>query len=879
MEENKNLNSVSQPETESSLVQPKPKKKILLIELVIAIIAVAVIALILSAKKLEPQNITSSNPSSNSSSPIIYQLALADVPFVRQTIDTKPEIAQNFSLSEIKNIQDMEKAYGFTFSSDELAKLEQNKFVIKNLLDTNLPGANGLSVYDNNREFVALYQKIGGDFDYKNRTQANAVFISSDVMMNLFSILSADLLKETENNYLYDQTLSITKVMYDQASERLTKATSADEQKQWTKVRNYFAVPYVLLSNSVKPMTARDYWNSSYAEKGMSVEAAQSAYQSKDKDADSYQKDESFVKGLNLGTDNEKAVLADLKQAYDASESKGIPAIFEEEFNALPPKIQVKIPFTLFKPRGTYTSSSLRRQYFRAVQWYQQIPFLLASKDLTNYAVDIGELVNGSADVQKQYKSFSSLIAFIVGESDDLDVSDYAAAVSDLGSAKAHDTEAVTGYLVKRKPESKIKAMPVNIDPDAGVTVADEIKALRGMRFMSAKFIPDSYWTSRLTQGDEEPEINGKKLPGMASSLEVMSILGSPYAISHLKDLPYYAESKQAVDARLAELKSEAKGWSDSYWQSNLYTSTLWSVSGMFNWLDSNRSTLPQFMQSSLWNAKTLLTGSAFWTELRHTSLLYAKQSFAEKGAGGSDSCDLRKVPEPPKGYVEPQAEAYDRLYYTAKRLLGEYKAREFKLQNLPKLENYIQLLNTVREYTKLELENNIFNEEVITKTRHSSDDNKDCVEYFISLGSAVKRSDKSYLNPDSRWEELRKKMIDQMASVLPIPVEGPILQIKDKRTAVVADIHTDKDGNVLEEGTGVPRIIFVAVKDANGPRLTIGFTYSQYETITGGDRLTDEAWQSNFYTDAGGDYSITYKPKNTWPTINLWFRELLGNK
>ncbi len=94
---------------------------------------------------------------------------------------------------------------------------------------------------------------------------------------------------------------------------------------------------------------------------------------------------------------------------------------------------------------------------------------------------------------------------------------------------------------------------------------------------------------------------------------------------------------------------------------------------------------------------------------------------------------------------------------------------------------------------------------------------------------------------------------------------------------AVVADIHTDKDGGVLEEGTGVPRVIFVAVKDANGPRLTVGFTYSQYETI-GSERLTDETWQNNFYTDSG-DYSITYKPKSAWPNINPWFQELLGTK
>lgn len=862
---------------ESPVPPNKPKPKILWIGLIaVAVIVIGVIFVLAAKRSRTPGAPNGASKKLDSSSPVLFQAALVNVPFVRQAISIKPEIAKNFSLSEVSNIHDMEKAYGFTFTQDELAKLGQNKFVIKNLLDTNLPGPEGLIVSDNNREVAALYGKVAGDPDYKNRTQANAVFISSDSMMNLFSILSADLLKETENKYLYDRTLAMTKVLYEEASKKLQQAGSADERNQWTKVRNYFAVPYALLSTFMKPVTAEDYWKSDYSSKGLSLEDVQADYEAKDKDADAYQKAADFVKGLKLGTDNEAAVLTDLKKAYDASEARGIPTIFAAEFNALPANIQVKIPFTLFKPRGTYTSSSLRRQYFRAIQWYQQIPFLLGSKDLTSYAVGIGQLMHSSPEIEKQYQSFASLIAFIVGESDDLDVSDYAAAVNDLGPDKVRDQQALGDYLTARKPDAKIKAMPVDLSPGAEVSVEDELRALRGMRFMSQKFIPDSYWTSKLTQGDETPAVNGQSLPDKASSLEVMSILGSPYAATHLSDLPFYAGNKEAVDTRLAELKSEAAKWSDDYWRSNLYTSTLWTVSGLFSWLTGNHSMLPQFMQSPLWEAKTLLTASGFWTELRHTSLLYAKQSFAEKGSGDSDACDLRKVPEPPKGYVEPQAEAYDRLYYAAQRLAAEYKARGFELKNSSHLENYIQLLNTVREYTKLELENNAFSEATVTKTRHSEEDNKDCVEYFIAPESAISRDDGN--QSASRWEELRVALVWQMQAALPVPVEGPILQIKDKRTAVVADIHTDKDGGILEEGTGVPRVIFVAVKDANGPRLTVGFTYSQYETISQ-ERLTDEAWQSNFYTDLGGDSSITYKPKSAWPSINKWFQGLLGSK
>jgi hypothetical protein len=374
------------------------------------------------------------------------------------------------------------------------------------------------------------------------------------------------------------------------------------------------------------------------------------------------------------------------------------------------------------------------------------------------------------------------------------------------------------------------------------------------------------------------------KLPRSASSLEVMTILGSSYAQSQLPKLSFYASYKEAIDTRLGELKTEAIGWGGEYWQSNQVTSILWTISGLFDWLNKNKTVAPEFMQSPLWDAKTLLTGSAFWTELRHTNILYAKQSFAEKGGGGDDGCDARKIPPPAEGYIEPQPQAYDRLYFAARSLSEEYKARGLDLQNLPKLQKYIDLLNIVREYTKLELENAAYTEPIISK-KVQMYDNSDCTQNFISPDVSIKRDKDQYaLNADDQWvaalsraEELRVGIANRMRDILPSPVEGSILPIKDKRAAVVADVHTSDEG-ILEEGTGVPRVIFVAVKDANGARLTVGFTYSQYEFLSD-SRLTDEDWQNKFYTNDGGDYQITYQPKSAWPTVPIWYQQLLGTK
>jgi hypothetical protein len=817
----------------------------------------------------------------------------ADAPFEQQPINIAsttpyyvvgqnssiPAVAQDFSISEIQNLEEMQKTYGITFTREDLTQLEQNKFIVKNLLDTKLTP---VSVFKGNeREFVSLYSKVAGAKDYKKRTQANAVFVSSDLLMHLFSILSIELLKETENKYLYPQVFAITQKLYNDASQKIQKAGNED-RKEWEKVRNYFAIPYALLSTMAKPVTAQDYWSSYKNLNVNSVGEMLAQYQKNDITADSYERTASFVKNLQLDSDSEAEVLADIKMIYN-TQNKGLPKIFETEYQKITGDIKFEIPYSLFKVRGSYTSNSLRRQYFRAVQWYQQVPFFTNSPELTKYALKIGELLSDDADILKQYNSISALLETIIGGSDDLDASDYAQAVTDLGK-NALDGQKLKSFLDDRKPQTRIKAMSAIYTTVGEVDLKDVINATRGMRFFSQKFTPDSYWMEQLTQGDEKPAVNGMKLPRNVSSLQVMTILGSAYAQSQLPKLSFYPAYKKAIDTRLMELKSEAASWDDSYWRSNQTTNILWSIAGLFEWFQKNKLAAPRFMQSPLWETKTLMTGSAFWTELRHTNILYAKESFAEKGGGQEIECDPRQIPPPAQGYVEPQPENYDRLHYAARLLKEEYQTRGFKLINLNNLQEYIDLLDIAREYTKLELENTAFSEPTFAKNTPLAND-PNCVQNYIAPEVSIKRGDNYHFEYNangervaalSRPEELRIGIAKRLERILPITAEGR-LAITDKRAAVVADVHASDEG-VVEEGTGVPRVIFVAIKDANGARLTIGFTYSHYEFLSE-TRLTDKEWQDKFYTNEGGEEQITYKSKTLWPNPPLWYQELLGTK
>jgi len=101
----------------------------------------------------------------------------------------------------------------------------------------------------------------------------------------------------------------------------------------------------------------------------------------------------------------------------------------------------------------------------------------------------------------------------------------------------------------------------------------------------------------------------------------------------------------------------------------------------------------------------------------------------------------------------------------------------------------------------------------------------------------------------------------------LTAPMPGEQLTDKDRRAGIIADIHTDAvTGKILYEATGKPYIIFTAVKDINGARLTRGVVFNHYE-LTGplSERYADEDWQGRVYDNV-----------SALPEADIWSRDLI---
>ncbi len=778
----------------------------------------------------------------------------SSVSYKKPNVTIDPAVAQDFQTSIITTLPAFEKEHGFTLSEVQKKFLADNKFIVLP------PGSiTDLGTSDIDHEFYALYQKINGSNSYKERTQANALFFTSDVFMFAFARLYEETLKEMENKVFFPAMKTLSEKFFQQADAKAKTATGLEKTK-WMKVRNYVAVPYALLSTAKQPLMRDDYLNG-----GGDPEALKAASAADDKTADTIEKATAFVQSLLIDDASKNVIIADLQTVFKA-EGKGQPKIFEAEFKEYKELTDIDffVDFTQFTPRSHYTSSSLRRQYFRAMNWFIQLPFFIKSPALTEYAFGLTQLMSENPQQLNDYNKLEAAINFMVGSSDDLMPVDYMSALH-AAKGSADKEKAIMEYLIKARPP-RIKSLSASY-PTAGDVQSDDVTLLtKGMRFFSGKFIIDSYWTDMLTQGDEAvlPGFT-QKLPPMASSLEVMTLLGSDYAKSKIPTLDFYKpETKEAIDQMMMQLVEENAMLDASYWQNSIYNSWLWTIQGLFSWQKTNKTQLPTFMQSPMWDIKTLMTGAAFWTHGRHATLLYAKQSFAELGGGG-DACDPRQIPPPAKSYIEPQPEVYARLQYMAKKMKQGLEDQKFELDNLYKLDLYVTLMDKVQKYSNGQLGNMELKETVKKEERPDPEDpSKKCTEYWI--------------DGESPWEDLRMTLVGEIGSVIPTPAEGPIMSAKDKRAAISADVHTGGDSTnptkILYEGIGVPMPIIVAVKDINGARFTIGFMYSHYEQAEnyGGQRRTDEDWQKNFYVGEDGYDPYNYTNRAAWPTFNSWY-------
>ena len=180
------------------------------------------------------------------------------------------------------------------------------------------------------------------------------------------------------------------------------------------------------------------------------------------------------------------------------------------------------------------------------------------------------------------------------------------------------------------------------------------------------------------------------------------------------------------------------------------------------------------------------MTALGSWAELRHDTILYAKQSY---------TYEVITIPQTKNGYVEPYPEVYARLASLVRLMQNGLSSRGLLLEQFfSKLSNLADYLDKLTELSIKELKNEDLNEQDI--------------EFIKNIGDFMANTvDFASLNAD------------------------PYVSEADERTAIIVDVHTDVNTNsVLEVGTGNPFVIYVIVQDQDGNyRLTKGAVFSYY--------------------------------------------------
>ena len=697
--------------------------------------------------------------------------------------------------SDISNYNDFSSK--ITLNNDAKDLLEQNGFVVI----TN-------PFYDKEEYITNPYTTL--------KDREIPIFITSDSLLHLYHIQFDETLRQIEEKEFYDAIWEIDKKLLEESVETYNAASGELKEAAKNNVA-YFSVALSLLKpteDQIMEECANDDWQCQAQDK--------TAFFSREE----FNKYTFTVPDFVKNTVDEELEKIEKHSGFDES-----------------PIFRYNEDYSQYVPRGHYTRSEKLKNYFKAFMWHGRISMLLKG-DLINLLPDeaikeariqtmqaslIASQLAGNKDIMDKWDRIYGVTAFYVGLSDDLGPYEYIEAMSSVfGSTfDANDmNEDTLGQLKAKLAEYQAPAIygGTGFAVDGGCSVgppftpeqADRcLENTKGFRLMGQRFIPDSYMFQNLVFGYVTQHLsltmdtwNGLPFTSglidtpqgaivarvFPRGLDVMALLGSERAkelISELGDDEY-----DQYDEKFSELEQEFDEFSVEEWNKNLYWAWLYSLKPLLKEFGEG---YPTFMQTEAWQDKELTTALASWAELRHDTILYAKQSYTMAGA--------TSIPIEPEviGYVEPVPEFYNRLLaLTRMTTKGLDEMEVLDDTSKRRLQNLEQILEKLVEISKNELEN-----KALTQADY------DFIKYF---GGSLK---------------------------------GVIADVDDKarKTTIIADVHTDgNSGQVLEEGVGYVDFIVVAYKVPDG-RVLIGagpvMTYYEFKHPMN-DRLTDEKWRDD---------------------------------
>lgn len=453
--------------------------------------------------------------------------------------------------------------------------------------------------------------------------------------------------------------------------------------------------------------------------------------------------------------------------------------------------------YTQYIPRGYYEGDELLEAYFRAMMWYGRCLFRQEDEERDRSALLITQMLSEDEEAYALWQSVYEVTAFFTGASEDPGVNEYLPilreaygdGVSVGGLAEDEAAFALFHRKTGELPPPQIYTVPV---------WEGEENVIPGFRFMGQRFTVDAAVMQRLIYRSVLENSRGQRRM-LPDALDVPAALGSDIALQILEeqgdtDYENYAAHMEELQGTLSRENEE-----------------LWSASLYAGWLNTLRPLLevkgegyPTFMQGEQWAKKDLECFAGSYAELKHDTILYTKQVMAEMGGDGWEQ-------EPDdRGYAEPEPVVYARFAELADRTAaGLQKYGMLTVDAQEDLARLAQIADTLLEISKKELR-----DETLTEEEY---------EFIRGYGGSIEHF----------WTEAVSGNGEESVSTMECPA------------AVVADIATDPNGEVLEVGTGSPSLIRVIVRVDGKLKIAQGSAYSFYQfSWPMEERLTDEKWR-----------------------------------
>lgn len=336
-----------------------------------------------------------------------------------------------------------------------------------------------------------------------------------------------------------------------------------------------------------------------------------------------------------------------LEAEYDGEVPSEVRALADDELknikaegNAASNITGNDIDYSQFKVRGNYTKNENLKKYFKVNMLYSQELVRLENPDGSINLDALKQAILISRHMLKDETSFKlwqdiyKPISFLVENTEDITPIDIYTSISKV--TKDNTIDAILDEKVLSAVADDIaNTDDPKIKPDSGKVFA----------FLPQRAVVDNTWLQNLV------DTNRMSKRPVVSGVDLMALLGNSLAerltLTNEDNLKWdkfeekYEETKAMVDAR-----------TDKEEKANIYRTWLWVLKAFNNEYGEG---YPDFMRSERWQYKDLNTALASWAQLKHDTVLYAKQFGAEMG--GDEPTII-------KHYVEPNVNLYRRVKY-----------------------------------------------------------------------------------------------------------------------------------------------------------------------------------------------------------------------